>query len=115
MICSLFVDVMKLIEDSDCDELMKRRIIEDGETPGALWHIFDACDADKMRDLLNKVCVIFIADLPICGFFAIVTDAHWPLSRAPCFILVAAKCVLSHVICDSRQLIFSHCVYYDNI
>ena len=46
---------MRLIDDSDCDDLMKRRITEDGETPGALWHIYDACDADKMRDLLNKV------------------------------------------------------------
>jgi len=46
---------MKLIEDSDCDELMKKRITDDGEIPGALWHIYDACDADKMRDLLNKV------------------------------------------------------------
>lgn len=51
---------MKLIEDSDCDDIMKRRITEDGETPGALWHIYDACDADKMRDLLNKVSYQFI-------------------------------------------------------
>lgn len=46
---------MKLIEDSDCDEMMKSRVTEDKEVPGALWHIYDACDADKMRDLLNKV------------------------------------------------------------
>ena len=52
---SCFLDVMKLIEDSDCDELSKRRVTEEGETPGALWHIYHAQDADKMRDLLNKV------------------------------------------------------------
>lgn len=48
---------MKLIDDSDCDESMKRRVTVDGETPGALWHIYDACDADKIRDLLNKVAL----------------------------------------------------------
>lgn len=50
-------DVMKLIEASDCDELSKSRVTENGETPGALWHIYDAQDADKMRDLLNKVAL----------------------------------------------------------
>lgn len=50
-----YSDVMKLIEASDCDELSKSRVTENGETPGALWHIYDAQDADKMRDLLNKV------------------------------------------------------------
>lgn len=50
-----FADVMKLIDESDCDEVMKKRVTGGGEVPGALWHIYDACDADKMRDLLNKV------------------------------------------------------------
>lgn len=25
--------------------------------PGALWHIYHACDANKIRDLLNKVAI----------------------------------------------------------
>lgn len=66
---------MKLIDDSDCDELMKRRITEDGETAGALWHIYDACDADKMRDLLNKVRVVlrlFHSQLVQYGRFVVI-------------------------------------------
>ena len=34
--------------------LTRQRVREQGEKPGALWHIFDPCDADKIRDLLNK-------------------------------------------------------------
>lgn len=45
----------KAIEMARCDPITKRRIREVRETPGALWHIFDAVDADKIRDFLNKV------------------------------------------------------------
>jgi hypothetical protein len=41
------------------DIMTKRRLAEGREDgaalPGALWHIFDACDSDAIRDLLNKV------------------------------------------------------------
>lgn len=37
-----------------CD-LTKQRVKEADEKPGALWHIYDPQDADKIRDLLNKV------------------------------------------------------------
>ena len=37
--------------------ITKRRVNESGEIPGALWHIFDPHDTDKIRDLLNKVAV----------------------------------------------------------
>ncbi|XP_064602584.1 probable JmjC domain-containing histone demethylation protein 2C isoform X2 [Liolophura sinensis] len=46
---------LKSIDDAGCDEITKRRVREVNEVPGALWHIFDARDADKMRDFLNKV------------------------------------------------------------
>ena len=46
---------LKAMDDAGCCELTKRRIKQDGEKPGALWHIFDPEDADKIRDLLNKV------------------------------------------------------------
>lgn len=48
-------DTNKAIEMARCDPITKRRIREVRETPGALWHIFDAVDADKIRDFLNKV------------------------------------------------------------
>ena len=47
--------VMRCIEEAGVDVVQKRRITESKEVPGALWHIYDAQDADKIRDLLNKV------------------------------------------------------------
>ena len=35
--------------------ITKKRVREVNEIPGALWHIYDAHDADKIRDFLNKV------------------------------------------------------------
>lgn len=46
---------MKAIEDSDCDLPTIRRVAENKELPGALWHIWEAKDADKIRDMMNKV------------------------------------------------------------
>lgn len=46
---------MKAIEESDCDDITIRRVKENKELPGALWHIWEAKDADKIRDMLNKV------------------------------------------------------------
>lgn len=48
---------LKVIEEAGCDDLTKRRITIDGETPGALWHIYHASDADAIRDLLIQVAV----------------------------------------------------------
>lgn len=47
---------LQAIDNAGCDIITKRRVREVYEVPGALWHIFDAVDADKMRDFLNKVC-----------------------------------------------------------
>ncbi len=49
----------KAIEEAGCDELTRKRVKEGREKPGALWHIFDPRDADKIRDLLNKVRTAF--------------------------------------------------------
>lgn len=46
---------MKVLEESGCDSLMKKRAKERGSKPGAIWHVFNARDADKIRDFLNKV------------------------------------------------------------
>ncbi|XP_060084452.1 probable JmjC domain-containing histone demethylation protein 2C isoform X2 [Ylistrum balloti] len=46
---------LQAIDEAGCDMITKRRVREVHEVPGALWQIWDARDADKMRDFLNKV------------------------------------------------------------
>ena len=48
---------MKAIDEADCDHSTRARVLEDGEVPGALWHIYQARDADPIRDFLNKVAL----------------------------------------------------------
>ncbi|XP_034545376.1 lysine-specific demethylase 3B isoform X2 [Notolabrus celidotus] len=48
-------EVMITIEEGDVDEMTKRRAFEGEEKPGALWHIYAAKDAEKIRELLRKV------------------------------------------------------------
>ncbi|XP_034037116.1 lysine-specific demethylase 3B isoform X2 [Thalassophryne amazonica] len=47
--------VMTTIEEGDVDQMTKRRVYEGKEKPGALWHIYAAKDAEKIRELLRKV------------------------------------------------------------
>ncbi|XP_016361861.1 lysine-specific demethylase 3B-like isoform X5 [Sinocyclocheilus anshuiensis] len=47
--------VMQTIEEGDVDDMTKRRVYEAKEKPGALWHIYAAKDAEKIRELLRKV------------------------------------------------------------
>ncbi|XP_075065327.1 lysine-specific demethylase 3B isoform X2 [Mixophyes fleayi] len=47
-------EVLKTIEEGDADEVTKKRIHEGKEKPGALWHIYAAKDAEKIRELLRK-------------------------------------------------------------
>uniref|UniRef100_A0A182SRE1 [histone H3]-dimethyl-L-lysine(9) demethylase n=1 Tax=Anopheles maculatus TaxID=74869 RepID=A0A182SRE1_9DIPT len=47
--------IVELIDSEDCDYLTRQRIRERKELPGALWHIYHAQDADKIRALLNKI------------------------------------------------------------
>ncbi len=48
---------LRTVDDSDCDLLTRQRAREDGVVVGALWHIYHPRDADKIRDLLNKVAL----------------------------------------------------------
>lgn len=48
-------EAFKAVEESGCDFLTRNRIEKNGEVPGALWHIYQASDADRIRDFLNKV------------------------------------------------------------
>ncbi|XP_023243623.1 lysine-specific demethylase 3A-like [Centruroides sculpturatus] len=50
-------EALKAIDEGGCDSLMRKRVREKNVKPGALWHIFNARDADKIRDLLNKVAM----------------------------------------------------------
>lgn len=50
-----FTEVMTTIAEGDVDEVTMRRIYEAKEKPGALWHIYAAKDAEKIRELLRKV------------------------------------------------------------
>lgn len=50
-------EAFRAIDDAGCDILTRRRVREKNELPGALWHIYAARDADKIRDLLNKVAI----------------------------------------------------------
>ncbi|XP_037092203.1 LOW QUALITY PROTEIN: lysine-specific demethylase 3A-like [Pollicipes pollicipes] len=48
-------EALRAIDEAGCDQLTKRRVKD--ELPGALWHIYHAADADKIRDLLNKIAI----------------------------------------------------------
>ena len=52
---------VRAIDEAGCDSITKRRVREVHELPGALWQIYDAHDADKIRDFLNKVSKVTIA------------------------------------------------------
>lgn len=47
--------VLDSIDTDELDSFTRQRIREKGELPGALWHIYHATDADKIRSLLNKI------------------------------------------------------------
>lgn len=48
-------EMMEALGKGGCDPKMLARCKEKGVRVGALWHIYDARDADKMRDFMNKV------------------------------------------------------------
>lgn len=50
-------EAYQAIDEAGCDILTRRRVREKNELAGALWHIYAPRDADKIRDLLNKVAI----------------------------------------------------------
>ncbi|XP_043912400.1 probable JmjC domain-containing histone demethylation protein 2C isoform X1 [Protopterus annectens] len=46
---------LKKLEEEDIDDHLKNRLKDSSEIPGALWHIYSARDADKIKDFLQKV------------------------------------------------------------
>jgi len=59
-VCSAAVNAMK---KAGCCERTMSRVMDAGEKPGALWHIYDPRDADKIRQLLTKVSTLAVFDL----------------------------------------------------
>ena len=43
------------MEEADCDIVTRTRIRDVDPVIGAIWHIYHPRDADKIRDMLNKV------------------------------------------------------------
>ncbi|KFM59229.1 Lysine-specific demethylase 3A, partial [Stegodyphus mimosarum] len=50
-------EALKAIDDGGCDSLMRHRVRGRSTKPGALWHIYNARDADKIREMLTKVAI----------------------------------------------------------
>ncbi|XP_072851273.1 putative JmjC domain-containing histone demethylation protein 2C isoform X2 [Pogona vitticeps] len=47
--------VLRKFEEEDLDDLLRKRLKDSSELPGALWHIYASKDADKIREFLQKV------------------------------------------------------------
>ena len=47
----------KSVDEGDIDDNIRQMMREKKKLPGAMWHIFHPRDADKIRDLLNKVAL----------------------------------------------------------
>lgn len=48
---------LRAVDESDCDLLVRQRVRQSDVVIGAIWHIYHPRDADKIRDLLNKVAL----------------------------------------------------------
>lgn len=71
LIC-VFTEAFKAVEESGCDFLTRTRVESGGEIPGALWHIYQARDADRIRDFLNKVLLSSkVVNFYLCRTFGI--------------------------------------------
>lgn len=66
-----FVEVEAEVLDSNIDEAQLQRL-RNGERPGALWHLFRADDAKKIREYIGRVSLhtyIYIFDEFVYSFF----------------------------------------------
>ncbi|XP_003747085.1 lysine-specific demethylase 3A [Galendromus occidentalis] len=50
-------EALNAVEEAGCDAIQMKRVREQGARVGAVWHIFDAQDAEPIRQLLRKVTV----------------------------------------------------------
>uniref|UniRef100_A0A8D1NHQ2 Probable JmjC domain-containing histone demethylation protein 2C n=1 Tax=Sus scrofa TaxID=9823 RepID=A0A8D1NHQ2_PIG len=47
--------ILKKFEEEDLDDILRKRLKDSSEIPGALWHIYAGKDVDKIREFLQKV------------------------------------------------------------
>lgn len=50
-------EALRAVEEAGCDATQMKRVREKGAKVGAVWHIFHAQDAEKIRELLKQVMV----------------------------------------------------------
>ena len=61
--CYVATAAVDAMRKAGCCERTMSRVLEAGEKPGALWHIYDPHDANKIRQLLTKVSTLSGLDL----------------------------------------------------
>ncbi|KAB1271607.1 putative JmjC domain-containing histone demethylation protein 2C [Camelus dromedarius] len=49
------IGILKKFEEEDLDDILRKRLKDSSEIPGALWHIYAGKDMDKIREFLHKV------------------------------------------------------------
>ncbi|XP_053165733.1 probable JmjC domain-containing histone demethylation protein 2C isoform X2 [Hemicordylus capensis] len=47
--------VLKKFEEEDLDDILRKRLKDSSELPGALWHIYAGKDADKIKEFLQQI------------------------------------------------------------
>ncbi|XP_066881631.1 probable JmjC domain-containing histone demethylation protein 2C isoform X7 [Kogia breviceps] len=47
--------ILKKFEEEDLDDILRKRLKDSSEIPGALWHIYAGKDVDKIREFLQKI------------------------------------------------------------
>ncbi|KAM5236018.1 putative JmjC domain-containing histone demethylation protein 2C isoform 2-T2 [Ctenodactylus gundi] len=47
--------ILKKFEEEDLDDVIRKRLKDSSEIPGALWHIYAGKDVDKIREFLQKI------------------------------------------------------------
>ncbi|XP_059026114.1 probable JmjC domain-containing histone demethylation protein 2C isoform X2 [Mustela lutreola] len=47
--------ILKKFEEEDLDDILRKRLKDSSEIPGALWHIYAGKDIDKIREFLQKI------------------------------------------------------------
>jgi [histone H3]-dimethyl-L-lysine9 demethylase len=65
--------------EADCDRANIMRVIEQGEIPGAIWHIYQAADADRIRDFILKIS--YEKGLKYAPGHDVIHDQNWYLNK----------------------------------
>ncbi|KAM6183261.1 putative JmjC domain-containing histone demethylation protein 2C isoform 2-T2 [Erethizon dorsatum] len=47
--------ILKKFEEEDLDDILRKRLKDSSEIPGALWHIYAGKDVEKIREFLQKI------------------------------------------------------------